>query len=146
MRKLTLLIALLLPATAAYANPTIGLEPLGGIKSVIFYGGCFGAEVLLVATILFFCHMAVLPLLFALFAGNLLGYFFIFQPILEETGNVFASEIIIVFIEAVFIKLLSLFDRFQMEDFKGLKWVTAFIIAAAGNYLSYFSGVMMGYD
>jgi hypothetical protein len=40
--------------------------------------------------------------------------------------------------------MLSLLDTFQLEDFKGLKWITAMIIAAAGNALSYYSGIIIG--
>jgi len=143
MRKLTLFIALLLPATVAYANPSSPFYPFDWVWGSIYYGGCFGPEVLLVVTILLFYHMDVFPVMVALFAGNILGYFFVFLPILEETGNVFASEMIIVCVEAVFIKLLSLFERFQMDDFKRLGWITAFVVAAIGNYVSYYAGVMI---
>ncbi len=144
MKKLVFILALLFPATIALANPSSNPFPMDWLKSTIFYVSCFGTEVLLVVTILFFCHMSVVPLLITLFIGNLLMYFFIFQPVLEATENVLASEAVIVFVEGVFIKMLSRFDTFQLDDFKRLKWITAFIIAAAGNFLSYYSGIVIG--
>ena len=145
MKKLAFLLALLFPAAIAFANPkTYQIFPTEGLKVIIYYGSCFGAEVLLVATILFFCHMSVVPLLVTLFTGNLVMYFFIFQSVLEATGDILASEVVIVFVEGVFIKMLSRFDSFQMDDFKGLKWITAFIIAGAGNFISYYSGIVIG--
>jgi len=144
MKKLVFFIALLFPATIAFANPTSNPFPMDWVKSVIFYGSCFGAEVLLVATILYFCHMAVLPLLIALFTGNIVMYFVIFQPVLSTTGNVPVSEAVIVTVEGAFIKMLSLFGIFQLEDFKRLKLRSALIIAALGNLLSYYSGIVIG--
>ncbi|MDD5326684.1 MAG: hypothetical protein PHY02_02590 [Phycisphaerae bacterium] len=140
MKRWVFFITLLFPATIALANPSNPLVPFGGIKLAIFYTSCFGLEVLLVATILFFCHMAVLPVLIALFTGNVVMYFVIFQPILSATENVLVSEAAIVVVEGVFIKMLSSFDTFRLEDFKGLRWRTAFIVAAMGNLLSYYSG------
>lgn len=143
MRKLLLFIALLFPVKAVYANPSTPFYPFDWVWGSIYYGGCFGPEVLIIVTILLFCRMEVFPVMIALFAGNILGYFFVFLPVLEETGNIFISEMIIVCVEAVFIKLLSLFERFQMDDFRGLGWNTAFMAAGVGNYISYYAGVMI---
>ena len=144
MKKWVVFILLLFPATVAFANPTIMPDPLNWVRFVIILGSCFGSEVLITATILFFCHMAVVPLLIALFIGNLVTYFVILQPVLSATGNVLASEAVIVVVEGAFIKMISSFDTFQLEDFKGLKWISAFIIAAVGNALSYYSGAIIG--
>jgi hypothetical protein len=144
MKKWVFFIALLFPATTAFANPTTFSAQFDGIKLIILYVSCFGLEVLLTTTLLFFCHMAVVPLLIALFTGNIVMYFVIFLPVLSATGNVPASEVVIVAVEGAFIKILSLFNIFRLEDFKGLKWRTAFIIAAAGNLLSYYSGTVIG--
>ena len=144
MKKWVVLIAVLFPATIAFANPVIVPNPINWVKLVIIYVSSFGVEVLLITTILFFFHMAVTPLLIALFTGNVLMYFVIFQPILSATGNVPASEAVIIAVEGAFIKMLSRFDIFQLEDFKGLKWITAFIIAAVGNAMSYSAGNIIG--
>jgi hypothetical protein len=144
MKKWVFLLVLLFPATVAFANPTIIPHPMGLVRSVILYASCFGAEVLLVTTILFFCHMTVVPLLIVLFIGNMVMYFVIFHPVLLATESVLVSEAVIVVVEGAFIKMLSLFDTFQLEDFKGLKWITAFIIAVVGNLLSYYSGIVIG--
>jgi hypothetical protein len=141
MRKLVFFIALLFPATAAYANP-VG-SPFGIFKPFIYYGACFGAEVSVVVIILFFCHIWAVPLTFVLFAGNLIFYIVLFRPMLSATGSVPASEAVIVLVEAAFIKFLSSLDSFRMDDFKRLRWVTAIIIAAVGNWVSYYSGLVL---
>ncbi len=141
MRKLVFIIALLFPATAAYANPLS--SPLGIFRPFIYYGACFGAEVSVVVIILFFCHISAISLAFVLFAGNLVLYFVLFRPMLSATGSVAASEVVIVFVEAVFIKFLSSLDSFRMDDFKRLRWITAVIIAAVGNWASYYSGLVL---
>lgn len=144
MKKWVVLLALIFPPTVAFANPVIFYTPADFVAPVILYISCFGLEVLLVTTILFFCHMRVVPLLIVLFIGNMVMYFVIFHPVLLATESVLTSEAVIVVVEGAFIKLLSLFDTFQLEDFKGLKWITAFIIAVVGNLLSYYSGIVIG--
>jgi hypothetical protein len=140
MRKWLILIVLLFPAATAFANPVIIFDPIDGVRYVIVLGSILGLEVLVTTIILFFCHIAVVPSLIALFTGNLLMYFVIFKPILSATENVPVAEAVIVAAEGVFIKVISLFDTFRLEDFKGLKWRTAFIISAVGNILSYGAG------
>jgi hypothetical protein len=100
-------------------------------------------EVCLTAILLFFCHMDPVRSFFALLGGNAAIYFLLFQPLLSVIGNVLAAEAVIVAADGAYIKMLSVFEPFQTEDFKGLKWRTAFICAAAGNVLSYFVGVVI---
>lgn len=144
MKKWAIFIVLLFPATVAFANPVIIPDPSNWVRLVIVFGSSFGAEVLITTIILFFCHMAVVPLLIALFVGNLVMYFIIFQPALSVTENLLVAEVVIVAVEGAFIKMISSFDTFQLEDFKGLKWRTAFIIAVVGNLLSYSAGTVIG--
>jgi len=144
MKKWVFFIVLFFPATVAFANPVIVHTSLTWVRFVIVYVSSFGLEVLITTIILFFCHMAVVPLLISLFAGNLVMYFIIFQPVLSATENLLVAEVVIVVVEGAFIKMISLFDTFQLEDFKGLKWRTAFIIVAVGNALSYYAGVLIG--
>lgn len=144
MKKWVVFIVLLFPATVAFANPVIIPDPLNWVRFVIVFGSSFGSEVLITTIILFFCHMAVVPLLIALFVGNLVIYFIIFQPVLSVTENLLVAEVVIVVVEGAFIKMISSFDTFQLEDFKGLKWRTAFITAVVGNLLSYSAGTVIG--
>jgi len=142
MKKLAIIILLLYPATIAFANPVV--DPATDIGFIIVLGSALGLEVLITATILYFCHMAFVPLLIALFAGNLIMYFVIFQPVLSGISNIFSAETIIIIVEGIFIKVVSRFDVFQLEEFKRLRWTTAFIVAAVGNALSYSTGLVIG--
>jgi hypothetical protein len=142
MKKYLIIFVLLFPAATAFANPIVVFDPVYWIKSLSILGTILGLETFLVVTILFFCHMTVIPSLIAVFSGNLLIYFIIFQPLLSAIENVWICEIVIVVIEGILIKVISLFDVFQLEEFKGLKWVTAFICSAIGNAFSYFLGTL----
>jgi hypothetical protein len=141
MRKWAVLILLLYPA-AAFANPVI--DPFSGLQVVIVLGSALGVEVGLITIILFFCHMDPARSFLALLGGNLVIYFFLFQPILSQINSLLAAEAVIVAADGAYIKMLSSFEVFQADDFKGLKWRTAFICAAAGNALSYYIGTVAG--
>jgi len=142
MKKLTIILILFYPAVMVYANPIV--NPIPNIGFIIVLGTALGLEVLAATTILYFCHMAFVPLLIALFVGNLIMYFAIFQPILSTIHNVFISEAIIVFVEGIFIKVISRLDVFQLEEFKRLRLTTALIVAAVGNAISYSAGLVIG--
>ena len=137
-----ILLVLLFPASFAFANP-IFLPDVGDIKLVVVLGLTFAAEASIITLILFFCHLAIVPSVIAMFAGNLLMYFVIFRPVLEATNNVPIAEAVIVAAEAVFILIISRIELFQDEDFKGLKWRTAFLCAVVGNLLSYYVGTVI---
>lgn len=132
-------LVLFFPAIAI-ANPIVVFDPFNPIKTIMILISTLGPEVFIVTVILYFCHMAVVPVLITLFLGNIVIYFIIFRPILSLTEHVFIAELIIIGIESVFIKLISTFDTFQLEEFKGLKWPTVFIVSTAGNAVSYFLG------
>ncbi|OQA02541.1 MAG: hypothetical protein BWY69_01023 [Planctomycetes bacterium ADurb.Bin401] len=138
MKKWTALIILLFPSIL-YANPIV-FDPFGSIRAILVVGSMLWMEAVILTFILCFFRLEIVPLFFALFAGNLAIYFFIFSPILTESDNVLMAEIAIVAVDGIFIKLISRMDFFQMEDFTGLKWHTAFICALIGNALSYYVG------
>jgi hypothetical protein len=142
VKKWAIIFVLLFPAVA-FANPA-RFGPFGSIKMFIVLGSAFGAEVSLITVILFFCHIEPVPAFFTVLAGNLAIYFALFLPILSSFDNLLIAEVVIVATDGAFIKAISQFDTFQMEDFKGLKWPTALIIAAAGNALSYYIGTVIG--
>jgi hypothetical protein len=142
MKKWAVLLILLYPAAAAFANP-VNFDPGSWIAFVIVFGATFGLEACVITTILFFCHMAAIPSLIALLIGNASIYFIIFKPLLSAVNNVLVAEVLIIVVEGIFIKIISSIDTFQLEDFKGLKWRTAFIASAVGNALSYYSGAII---
>jgi hypothetical protein len=144
MKRWIIFIVLLFPAAVVYANPTS--FPLDvNLKLVVILGATFAAEAGLVAVILFFCHMAIVPTFGAMFASNLLMYFIIFRPVLEVTNNVTIVEAVIVAAEAVFIRIVSKVESFQEDEFEGLKWRTVFLVALVGNALSYYVGTIIAW-
>src|SRR4030042_1927500 len=116
MKKWVILLVLLFPAAIALANP-VNFPDVFNLKLVVVLGSTFAAEASIIAVILFFCHMAIVPLFVAMFTGNLLIYFVIFRPVLEAAGNVPVAEAVIVAVEAGFIKIISKIESFQGEAF-----------------------------
>ena len=141
MKKWAIIFVLLFSASA-FANPVF-FDPVTDIRLVIVLVSTLGLEVFITTIILLFCHMALVPSLIALFLGNITMYFVIFLPIFSVTENLLLAEVVIVAAEGTFIKIISLFDTFQLEDFKKLKWRTAFISALVGNALSYYVGTVL---
>jgi hypothetical protein len=142
MKKGIVFLMLLYPAAAAFANPT-AIDPGTLIGLAIFLLPILALESFVVTGVLFFSRMAVVPSLAAVFIGNLVLYFIVFIPLLSDMNNVPAAEILIAVIEGVYIKAISRFGVFQMDDFNGLKWRTAFIASAIGNALSYYIGTLV---
>ena len=134
MKKWVIFILLLFPATTAFANPVIVHNPAELVGLVIIYVSCFGLEVLLITTILFFCHMAVVPLLIVLFIGNTVMYFVIFQPVLSATGNVPASEAVIVAVEGAFIKMISSVRHLSTGRFQGIEMANCIYNCGGGQF------------
>ncbi len=133
-----LLLAFVLPAALALANPAI--DPFSGLSSILVLFSTLGIEAFIIAIILMFFDMAPGTVFVAFFLGNLVTFFFIFLPLQEAISNLLVAEIVIVGAEGSYIKFLSRFGRFQLESFAGLKWKTAFIVAAIGNAFSYYIG------
>jgi hypothetical protein len=142
MKKWTIFLVLLYPAATAFANP-VNFDPASWIGYVVVLGSTLGLEAIIITIILLFCHMQPASSFIALLTGNVVMYFAIFRPVLSAVENVWVAELMIIVVEGIFIKVISLFDAFQLEDFKGLKWRTAFICAAAGNALSYYVGTII---
>jgi uncharacterized membrane protein len=136
-------VILLYPAAVAFANPVV-IDPGTVIGLSLILGPVFALEALVVTAILLFSRMEVVPSLIALFVGNIAIYFIIFKPLLSVVNNILVAEMLIVIVEGIFIKIISFFDAFQTDDFKGLKWRTAFIASAVGNALSYYAGIIIG--
>ncbi|MHC4713755.1 MAG: hypothetical protein ACYTAN_10875 [Planctomycetota bacterium] len=138
MKKIAWLAVLLVFPSIAMANPTVLPKRLPA--TVIVIGAAFVVEVMLTALVLVFCGLVSMHLIWALLLGNAVLYAAAFLPLLSATGNVPVSEIIIIVIEALFIKMLSRFEVFQTSDFRRLPWIGAFLAAAVGNMASMLVG------
>jgi len=142
MKKLFIIFLVLFFAKSAFANPVI-FDPIGSIGTVIVLGGAITVEVCLVTLLLLFFDMSVKPVFFALFFGNALLYFLVFLPLLEVLPSLWMSEVLIVAVDGILIKVISLCEMFWEMSFKGLKWKYAFLIGMLGNVMSYYVGVVM---
>lgn len=145
MKKSLVLFMLLFTAKTAFANPTAfpPFPPFGDISSFIIIGGALLVEVCLVTLFLFFFNMAVKPLFWALFLGNLLIYHVLFLPLLDSLPNTWTAELLIVIADGIMIKLICLCEIFQDIEFRGLKWKYAFIASFLGNLFSYAFGAVI---
>ena len=143
MRKWIVLFLLFFPATVAFANPVIVFDPISAFAYVMVLGSTLGLEVCITTILLLFFHMSPVPVFFALLIGNLAVYFGVFTVLLDAVPSLLIAEVVIVTIEGAFIKLISFFDRFQLETFTRLKWRYAFISAVVGNVVSYYAGTII---
>ena len=87
--------------------------------------------------------MSPKPLFFAIFLGNVAIYFGIFWSVYEIVENLLIAELIIVFMDAGFIKLLAGLDFFQLDSFRGMGWKVAVPVSIIGNALSYYVGTII---
>jgi hypothetical protein len=60
-----------------------------------------------------------------------------------KIGNQPAPPRFLLALDGIVIKIICLYDTFQQETFKGLKWEYAFLIAAVGNIVSYYVGAVI---
>jgi hypothetical protein len=128
-------------AAAAYANPVIMFDPISAIPYAIVLGSATVIEVGLITLVLLFWGIEPVPLYLAAAIGNLVIYFTAFLPLLDST-NMWISEAVVVALDALLIKLLVRYDTFRGDSFRPLKWPWAFVIAAVGNIVSYYVGVV----
>ena len=140
MKKWLFIVILLASSSEAMANPVIITDPAGTISWIVVLGSTLGLEAIVITIILYFCRMQPLPSFIAVLIGNTVIFFAIFRPVVSSVENLLIAEAVIVAIDGAFIKIISMFDAFQSEEFKNLKWRTIFICSAIGNALSYFMG------
>ncbi len=141
MKKLAFLVMLLCPAGIVYANPRI--DPTGYIPDLIKIGFSIGSEVFLLTLVLMFFDMAPMPVFLRLLAANVLVYYLVFVPLLSLVSSLWLSEIVIVGLDGVFLKLISQSAGLQGDTYIPIKWRYVFILAAIGNCVSYFAGVFI---
>jgi hypothetical protein len=143
MRKWSVLFLLLCLTDVVRANPVIVPDPLSLIGYVTVLASSITVEVSIVTLILIFFDMSIKPVWLGLFVGNLTIYFVLFLPLFHAISSLLVVEGLIVLADGTLIKIISLFDTFQEEAFKGLKWRYAFLVAAIGNISSYYVGTLM---
>jgi hypothetical protein len=143
MRNGVLFFLLLFLGSMAYANPVIVPDPISAFGYVAVPGSAITVEVSIVTLILMFFDLSVKPVWIGLFIGNLILYFVLFLPLFHAISSLLIVEGIIVAADGILIKVISCFDTFQQNTFKGLSWKYVFVIAAAGNIVSYYLGFLM---
>jgi len=123
------------------ANPTV--LPHRVVAAIVVIGAALVVEALLTALVLVFFQLISFHLIWVLLLVNAVLYPLVFLPLMGITGNVPISEIIIVAIEALIIKMLSRIGAFQTGDFRRLPWLGAFLAAAVGNASSFLVGLAL---
>lgn len=144
MKNWFFLILLASLAGQALANPII-YEPTHLIPYIYIVSSCLLVESCIAAFILFFLDLSPKPMAAALFVGNLIIYFTIFRPFYQRVDSFLISEVMIVVLDGILIKIISLNAAFQENTFKRLRWSSAFIVALIGNVVSYYAGVAIGW-
>lgn len=142
MKQKIILCLLFFLADAAYANP-VNFDPIGSIANVLVLGSAITVEAGIITLILLFWGTDTKPVYVALFIGNLIVYFAVFLPFLEATSKLWIAEALVVAIDGVFIKVITVYDTFRSDTFRPLRWEYAFIIAGIGNIVSYYVGAAM---
>jgi hypothetical protein len=125
-----------------YANP-VGIHPTHAAALVVVIIASLLLEVFVTTGVLLFLGISAVPAFFVLVIGNAVSYMGVLLPLYSEVKSVLFVEIVIVLVEAGFIKLFSCFQWFQGASFAGLKWRYAFLAAIAGNACSYYFGTLI---
>lgn len=143
MKKWISVLFVLFLSSVTLANPVVVPDPVSIFAYVMVVGSAILIEACLVTLVLLFFNLSIKPLFFGLYLGNLVIYLVLFLPLLKNDAALWIAEIAVVGADGILIKALSSYEIFQGEDFKRLKWSVAFLIAAAGNLVSYYVGSVM---
>ena len=141
MRRFLFIVISLLIASSARANPiSLGADNL--IAFPIVAASALVVEAGVVALLLFFSGFAPATT----FGGYFLTNLVVFGSLLSaqffgHTIPIPLFELLAVTGDAVCIKLLSAFEPFQGDDFRGVSWLRAGLISCAGNSTSFFVGL-----
>jgi hypothetical protein len=81
-------------------------------------------------------------LFLALFIGNAVIYFAVFLPLFNRTSSLWVSEAAVVVLDGLLIKVITRLDAFQQDTFRPVRWVYVFVVAAIGNSVSYYVGLV----
>lgn len=140
MRRLLPIALCLLVPLAAYANPVI-LNPSSLIAFGIVAFWSFVLETGVVALLLTFSGLAPMRIFGGYFATNLIVFWFLFCPLLRRVPLPMLEALVVV-ADSVAIKLLSCLGSIQQDEFRGVTWLRAGLIALVGNATSFFVGVI----
>ena len=144
MKRYTAIPLILILVTTAQANPCIHQSPASIAATIVVVIAALCLEIFITTGVLIFSGLALAPTFIALTIGNIISYLGVLSPLAYyfELHIVFV-ELVVVSVEAAFIKLISLFPVFQLDRFTDLKWRYAFLAAILGNASSYYIGTLM---
>ena len=141
-KRIVYMLLVLVPVGVAYGNPCV--DPASEAATMVVIVAALGLEVFITMGVLVFSGMALAPTLLALTLGNIGCYLGVLGPLFYHFElPLVLVEVVVVVVEAVFIKLISLIGTFQLERFDGLRWRSAFLAAILGNASSYYIGTLM---
>ena len=140
MRRWWFVPLFLLAASTAQGNPYI-LDPSSAIAFAVVALFALIVEAGVVALLLFFSGLSILPAFIGYCVTNVLVFLFVFWPLLD-TLPLLPLELLVVVADATAIKLIACIETVQGEDFNGLKWSRALVVSSTGNAISYFIGVI----
>jgi hypothetical protein len=138
-RYIPIALCSLLPLTAR-ANPVI-LDPSSLIAFGVVAFWALVIEAAVVALLLTFSGLAPLRIFGGFFVTNLAVFCFFFYPLLRRIPLP-ALEALVVAVDGAAIKLLSSLGSFQQDEFRGVTWLRAGLVALVGNVASFFVGVI----
>jgi hypothetical protein len=141
MRRFLFIVFLLLITSSARANP-INLGAGNVIAFPIVVASALVVEAGVVALLLLLSGLAPAPTFGGYFVTNLVVFGSLFSAqFFGHTIPIPLFEVLAVTADAVCIKLLSVFEPFQGDDFQGVSWLRAGLISCAGNSTSFFVGL-----
>jgi hypothetical protein len=138
-RWLVIIFSVLIPMVAR-ANPCI-LNPSSLIAFGVVAVFALIVEAGIVALLLTFAGMATGKTFFGYLVANIAVFLFVFWP-LQQRLPLPTLEILVVFIDATSIWLLSKIQALQGDSYRKVGWMFAGVTSLIGNAASYFVGVM----
>jgi hypothetical protein len=133
-------IALCVLPLSAHANPVI-LDPSSLIAFGVVALCAFVVEAGVVALVLLFSGLSPLRIFGVFFVINLSVFCFLFYPLLHRIP-LSALEAMVVIVDGLAIKLLASLGVFQGDEFRGVTWLRAGLVALLANAGSFFVGVI----
>ena len=136
-RKVILISLILVPAAAAYANPSIYPRRSVPFIAVVCIALCF--EVFITSRVLYLFGLARKPTLIFLAVGNIASYMGMVSALAYHRRiPFFLVQLAVILAETAFIKWISRLRLLQRDSFIGLKWRSALFAAFVGNACSYY--------
>lgn len=123
----------------ALANPYI-LDPGSLIAFGVVLFWAMVVESGIVALLLAWKGMNILPVFVSYFLCNAAVYFLLFRPLQNRGWTIFSLESLVVCVDALVIKLFALIPGLQRDSYNGVKAWQALLFSAIGNSSSYFIG------